>query len=391
MYTEQFLPEIELRKSKIQESLRMTKADAILINDNANLFYTSGRVFSGYTYIPARGEIYFFVRRPVGLKGDNVIYIRKPEDIPSEMQKHGIPLPEKLLLEDDSLTYNERLRLSAIFPNAAISNGTPLIRNVRTLKTPYELKLIRESGTKHAMMYHRIPMTFKEGMSDTEFSIELERLARLHGSLGIFRIFGSSMEIYMGSLIAGDNADVPSPYDFAMGGAGNSTSLPVGSSGMLIRPGMTVMVDMGGNFTGYMSDMTRVFSLGEIPELALNAHQVALNIEKTIAEKAKPGVAAKDLYNLAVEMAEQAGLSEYFMGHRQQAGFIGHGIGIEINERPVLAPRSKDILQENMVFALEPKFVIPHVGAVGVENTFIVTQNRVEKVTNCTEEIVSLD
>ena len=130
------------------------------------------------------------------------------------------------------------------------------------------------------------------------------------------------------------------------------------------------MVDMGGNFTGYTTDMSRVFSVGKLPDLALKAHDTSLKIQQEIIRTAHPGVPAAELYNLAARMAEEAGLSAYFMGHRQQAGFVGHGIGIEINEQPVLAPRSKEVLKAGMVFALEPKFVIPEVGAVGVENSF---------------------
>lgn len=150
------------------------------------------------------------------------------------------------------------------------------------------------------------------------------------------------------------------------------------------------MVDMGGNFTGYMTDMTRVFSVGKLTDRAYKAHDTALEIQRRIEQTAAPGVPAADLYNLAVRIAADAGLSDYFMGHRQQAGFIGHGIGIEINEAPVLAPRSKEALVPGMVFALEPKFVIPSVGAVGIENSFLVTDNGVEKLTHCEEAIVPL-
>ena len=79
------------------------------------------------------------------------------------------------------------------------------------------------------------------------------------------------------------------------------------------------------------------------------------------------------------------------MGHRQHAGFVGHGVGIEVNELPVIAPRSKDILEENNVIALEPKFVIPQVGAVGIENTYVVTNEGMKSITNAPEEILSLD
>ena len=153
---------------------------------------------------------------------------------------------------------------------------------------------------------------------------------------------------------------------------------------------MTVLVDMGGNFTGYMTDMSRTYSRGNISDLAVKAHQTALEIQEAVIAAALPGAAAADLYCIGTEIAAKAGLEAYFMGHHQQAGFIGHGVGIEINEAPVIAPRSKDILKPGMVFALEPKFVIPHVGAVGVENTFIVTESGCEKVTPGKEDIISL-
>ena len=391
MYAENFSNEIEIRKNKIQSVIRRSGADAFLINDNVNLFYTSGRVFSGYTYIPAEGEMIYFVRRPVGLLKENLIYIRKPEQIPEELKRLGIVMPNVLLLENDSLTYNESIRLSNIFPEAKIENGTPLIREVRTIKTPYEINLIRESAAHHSSMYRKAPAVYKQGMSDIEFSIELERLARLHGSLGLVRIFGDSMEIYMGSVLAGENADEPSPYDFALGGAGLDPSLPISSNGSIMRPGNTVMVDIGGNFTGYMSDMSRVFSLGEIPEKAKEAHNVSLKIQSEIEKIAKPSIPASDIYDLAFEIAKKSGFEANFMGHRQKAGFIGHGVGIELNEAPVFAPRSKDILAEGMVFALEPKFVIPQVGAVGIENTFVVTADGIKKLTQCEEDILPLN
>ena len=87
---------------------------------------------------------------------------------------------------------------------------------------------------------------------------------------------------------------------------------------------------------------------------------------------------------------EKAGLSAYFMGTKQQAKFVGHGIGLQINELPVLMPRSKELLEPNMVFALEPKYVIPGIGAVGIENSFLVTEKGLEKLTHFNEEIIQL-
>lgn len=382
--------ELKLRWDKIQQNMSDVHADGLLICDNVNLYYVSGRIFRGYCYIPVKGEPIFFVRRPLGLNGTQVVYIRKPEEIGEYLQKNGIAFPDKLLLESDSISYSDYKRYETIFTPKEVLNGTALLRRCRSIKTPYEIDLIRRSGELHAKAYETIPSLYRKGMTDVEFSIELEHECRKLGSLGIFRIFGQSMEIFMGSVLAGDNADTPSPYDFAMGGAGLDVSLPVGCNGTVLTEGMSLMVDMGGNFTGYMTDMTRTYAIGSVQELALKAHETSIAIHQAIAAKSRPGVAAKDLYELAAEMANNAGLSDYFMGHRQKAGFIGHGVGIEINEAPVLAPRSRDILAEGMVFALEPKFVIPGTGALGIENTYVVTADGVEKLTIFEEELISL-
>lgn len=390
MYTDNILPELQLRWKKVQQFIQADSTDGLLIGSNPNLYYVSGRVFSGYCYLPASGDPFFFVRRPVGLTGENLFYIRKPEQIIEILTAHRIRKPRRLMLETDTVPYNECIRYRNIFEPEEIRNGSSALHKARTVKTLYEIEQTRISGIHHDAMYKRITSVYKEGMTDTEFSIELERLARLHGSLGIIRIAGSSMELFMGSVLCGENADRPSPYDFAMGGAGMDLSLPVGCNGSIIRPGNAIMVDIGGNFTGYMTDMSRVFSLGQLPEIALKAHQTSIDIQTAIERTARPGTAAADLYQKAAEIATEAGLASYFMGHKQQAGFIGHGVGIELNESPVLAPRSKDILATGMVFALEPKFVVPNVGAVGVENTFVVTDNGIEKLTHSPEQIISL-
>lgn len=116
----------------------------------------------------------------------------------------------------------------------------------------------------------------------------------------------------------------------------------------------------------------------------------SLEICHTLAAEATPGTHARNLYEKAVAIMKERGLEPYFMGHRQHAGFVGHGVGIEVNELPVLAPRSKAVLAEGNVIAIEPKFVIPHFGAIGIENTYVVTPDGLECLTNAPEEIIPL-
>ena len=383
-------PELKLRRDKIRVLMAQQEIDAALITCNVNLIYTYGRVVSGYLYLPLNAPARLFIKRPNNIEGEHIHSIRKPEQLPDLLKECGLPLPAKLMLEGDELSYTEYTRLAACFLETTVVNGTPLIRKARSVKTNIEIEMFRRSGIAHTKAYEQIPSVYRPGMTDRQLSIEIERLMRLEGCLGIFRTFGQSMEIFMGSLLAGDNATAPAPYDFALGGEGLDPSIPIGANGALLQPGQSFMVDMGGNFYGYMGDMSRVFSIGKLPEKAYAAHQTCLDVQAAVIEKAKPGAVCEDLYNTAIDIVTKAGFADYFMGVGQKAKFIGHGIGLEINEAPVLAPRMKQELEPGMVFALEPKIVLPGVGPLGIENSWVVTAYEMEKLTLCKEEIIEM-
>lgn len=382
--------ELELKWRRIQQAMRQEEADGCLLTMNMNLYYVSGQVFNGYFYLPAEGRPYWFVKRLTIPETNQVHVIRKPEQIPDFFRDLNLAMPRKLLLEADELSYNEYIRLQHVFRAEATGNASALIRHILMIKTPWEIEQMRISARKHEAVYREIPACYRPGMRDIELQIEIEKRMRVHGSLGYFRAFGSNMDIFMGSLLAGENAGEPSPFDFALGGAGMHASGPLGANGTLLREGTTVMADMSGNYTAYQTDMTRVFSIGKLPDRAYRVHRVALEIQARMERTAKPGVPCAELYRDALAMAGQEGLEDCFMGTRFQAKFVGHGVGLEINELPVLTTRSKDILQPGMTFAFEPKFVLAGIGAVGIENTFLVTDSGVEKMTLLDENITEL-
>ena len=385
------LPELKQRRDKIRVLMAQQGIDAALFTCNVNLIYTYGQVVSGFLYLPLNDSARLFIKRPNNIEGEHVRPIRKPEQLPDLLTEQGLPLPQRLMLEGDELSFNEYRRLAACFPSAEVLPcGSALVRQARSVKTELEIELFRRSGLAHARAYAQIPSVYRPGMTDRELSIEIERLMRLEGNLGIFRVFGQSMEIFMGSLLAGDNAAAPSPYDFALGGEGMDPALPGGANNTPLQEGQSLMVDLGGNFYGYMGDMSRVFSIGRLPQQAYDAHQLCLDIQDAIADMARPGVVCEDLYNKAIDMVTRAGMADYFMGVGQKAKFIGHGIGLEINEAPVIAPRMKQELEPGMVFALEPKIVLPGVGPVGIENSWAVGAEGLEKLTICEESIIEL-
>lgn len=390
MIKQELIGDFRIKWNRIRENMLKEGADGCLLNVGINLFYTTGLNYNGYFYLPAEGEPWFFVKRPNGLTGDNVVYIRKPEQLPEVFAANGLKMPEKLMLEADELTYSEYMRLLSAFRPKETANATAMLRKIRQIKTPYEISETRRCAALHAAAYSEIAECFRPGMTDLQFQYEIERRMRIHGSLGLFRTFGANMDIFMGSILAGDNAQTPSPFDFALGGGGEDPSCPIGANGTPLLDGTAILIDMAGNFSPYMTDMSRVFAVGKLADEAYRAHQVALQIQSAVEEISRPGTPCADIYNISVKIAAQEGFSDKFMGTKQQAKFVGHGVGLQINELPVLTPRSKDTLEEGMIFALEPKFVIPQTGAVGIENTYLVTHDGIEKLTIFPEEIQQL-
>ncbi len=379
--------EQETRLNRIRTQMAAHKIPAILIAYNADIYYLTGRVFCGYIYIPADGCPTYFVRRPIGLHGNGTAYIHKPEMM---VQHKELDIPPTIGIEMDLLPYAHVERLEKVFEGTKFVNASKIIREARSRKTDYEIQKIIASGIKQMSVYALIPELYREGMTDLELQIEIEHLSRLEECLGQFRISGSSMELFMGSVLSGDNADNPTPYDFAMGGAGLDPSIPVGANGSVIKPGNTVMIDVNGNYTGYMTDMTRTYYIGDISDEAIKAHQCSIDICRELERIGTPGTPAKDLYEAAEAIVREQNFEDYFMGHRQHAPFIGHGTGIEINELPVIAPRSRDILASGNIIALEPKFVIPGTGAVGIENTYLVSEHGLKSLTPALEELIPL-
>ncbi len=383
--------ELQRRINKVKETIASTNTDACIITTSVNQYYLCGYIFDGYLLILPDNDPILFVKKPSNLTGDGIENIRKPEQICDFFNKYNLSKINRILIESDVMPYSSTIRLQEALGNPELINVSQTMRAIRSIKSEFELQQIRENAQIHSKVYEQIPNIYHKGMTDIAFQIELEHLMRLNGSLGIFRSFGEKMDIYMGSILSGNNAQAASPYDYALGGNGLNPILPLGANGAILKDGTTLMVDMAGNYRPWMDDMTRTFAIGDsVPEIAYKAHQVSIDIHQQIAKSSKEGTACTDLYNLAINIVKDNNLEPYFMGTIQQAKFIGHGVGLEINEPPVLSLKSPDILKEGMAIAVEPKFVLPGIGAVGIENTYFVHNQSIEKVTLCEESMLTL-
>jgi Xaa-Pro aminopeptidase len=167
--------------------------------------------------------------------------------------------------------------------------------------------------------------------------------------------------------------------------------MPQGCGLKAIARNEPVQIDYVAVVDGYMADQARTFYLGEPPDKFRRVHEVALSIQNALVKQGTPGTRAGDLYETAILMAKEAGVSEGFLGWPQPVPFVGHGVGLELDEYPVIGRKSPFVLQTGMVVALEPKFIFPGEGLAGIENTFVVTKEGLEKLTLFDDSIQVLD
>jgi Xaa-Pro aminopeptidase len=228
----------------------------------------------------------------------------------------------------------------------------------------------------------------REGITELELTGAVDAVARKYGHAGCLRVRAFNQDLYYLHLLSGDNTQ-PSYFNGSVGGRGVGPAYAQGACDKLICRDEPILVDYNFVFEGYMMDQTRVFCLGQLPERLAVAHTVAVNIIRKIENEAGPGLPWGEIYHWSVEMARASGFGAHFLGFPEQEAFVGHGIGIELDELPVLGRGFAAPLEEGMIFAVEPKFVFPE-GAVGLENTYVVTPNGLEKLTVYEEDVIYL-
>lgn len=383
--------ELRARLARFQRALRESAVEVALVVQNADLFYFSGTVQQSYLAVPVEGEPALFTRKTVARARLEtalpVVPLGTVRRLPHLLRERYGVVPRRVGLELDVLPVNHLRRLEALFEGAEMVDVSPLIVGQRAVKSAYEIELIRAAGRVTIAAMERVPELLREGMTEAEFAGRVEAVARSLGHQGIIRMRGFNQEMFYGQLLAGASGVVSSFLDTPLAGTGLSPAVAQGVSFKRIGRGEPVVFDFVSVVDGYTADFTRVFSIGPLAHELVRAYDAALRIERAVVDVARPGVSCRALYERAVAVAEEEGLGSGFMGHGEgQVRFVGHGVGVELDELPVISPNGR-ALEEGMVFALEPKFVLPGVGAIGVENTWAVTGDGLTLLTDASEEI----
>lgn len=385
--------ELDNRIRRLQERLAEAGLDGALIVQNTDLFYFAGTIQQSHLYVPVQGSPLLMTRRSLARARaesslPHVVAITSPREMPSLLLQHGYPLPIRLGLEMDVLPANLYLAYVEIFGGVQVCDISPAIRRIRASKSKYELAAMRRAARMADATLRAMRRLLTEGVTEIELAGKLEAVARGVGHQGYarFRLFNN--EMFYGHLMSGKSAVQASYLASPTGGNGLSPAFSQGSSRHKIRRGEPVFFDYIYVSDGYIIDQTRIFSIGKLPDKLVRAHSAMIEIQDAVARAAKPGRTGGELFQLATDMAQRFGYAENFGGvGKDRITFVGHGVGLEIDEYPILAKGQAMPMEANMVIAIEPKVTFPHLGTVGIENTYVVTERGAKRISRGSDEI----
>lgn len=379
--------ELASRAAALQRHLAAQGLDAALIVQNADLFYFTGSIQSGVYVVPAAGRPVYGVRRVLERARresslERIVPLESLRALPALLADAVEGPVRRVGMELDVVPVAVRDRFAAALPGVEIADVSSSIRTVRSVKSASELATMREAAHLAHFMVEVAVRTLREGMTELELSAEVEAAARRRGHQGTVRVRGWNQEIYYGAILSGEAGAVPSFLDFPLGGEGPTPAVPYGAGRRRIVAGEPVVMDYTAAVDGYLSDQTRTLVIGVLPPRLARAHEAAVEILHEVEAALRPGVRPSDLYRLALDKAAALGYAEGFMGVRPyRSRFVGHGLGVELDEWPVLAEGFSDPLQPGQVLCVEPKIVFPGEGAVGIEDVFVVTPTGAERLT----------
>ena len=386
--------EVLKRIEGLKRGMAEAGIDFCVILQNVDMFYFTGTVQKGVLVVPVDGSPIFCVEKSferANLETPLVVTRMESDRAIKDLLRRKKILKGTGGMELDVIPVSVFERYKRILGFDSFLDVTPVVKALRVVKSPFELEQIRKSGQIMTHVFAKAKDVIKEGVREIDIDAELVAEGRRWGHQGFLRMRGLNREMSTITVTAGYTGALPSPSDVAVGGLGLTPAVPIGSSLKRVEKGIPVCIDYGGGYNGYVTDETRMFVIGALKQIFKKPYNVSREIVEDAADYGREGVDATQLFDRAARIARKAHLENNYLGFGEgQVSFVGHGLGLEINELPVITSKYRTILKEGMVFAFEPKFVFPGKGATGIEVDFIVRKNGLERVTDIPLDIVRL-
>lgn len=377
------------RAALLREALAARHLEGALILQAVDIFWLAGTRQNAALWVPVEGEPVLLVRKSLERARVESPLSRVLPFPPSRQLAVLVGAPRRLGLTLDVVPVAVQQFWGKALPGVEWTDVSMLVRQLRSVKSPWELERMRATAALLSGVLREVPTFLRPELREIDVSAELEVRLRRAGNEGSPRVRGFNQEFFMGLALSGGSATAPSYFDGPVTGSGLSASSPLGASLAPIGRDLPVLIDYTAILGGYVTDMTRMAVCGRLEPDLLRAFDVARAIQDEVAAELVPGAIPGRLFALARQRADTAGLGGIFMGPPgAQARFVGHGIGLELDEVPVLAPGFDAPLRLGMTLAIEPKFVFPGQGAVGIENTFAVAEGGGERLSDLPDDLL---
>lgn len=387
--------ELERRVTGLQVLLRKQDLDGALLCHPVDLFYFSGTAQTGYLWIPSGGSPVLWVQRSLerALRESPLRDVLPYEGLRALAPLASLEKGSRIGLEMDVLPAKEFLMIQERMAGTTLVDATALIRRVREVKSTFELDCMRRAAWLHADVFDEIPRMIRESRTEIELASKIERALRCREHQGLVRLRRWNQDLHYGPVVSGSSACTPTPFDGPVGALGLYPALPQGAGRKRLCPGEPILVDVVFGYNGYFVDKARTFALGSLSKDWIEAHDLCRNIQDEVIGRLKTGKRCGEVYGEVVGIFEGSHpFWPHFMGcGDNQVRFLGHGVGLELDEWPVLAPGFEEVLVPGMTLAIEPKFFPPGRGGVGLENTYLITDGGAEKITDFPDELVIVE
>lgn len=396
------LSELNARAERLQDLMLEADLDGVLATQNADVFYLSGVVQQAQVYLPIQGKAALLVRKHFGraqmaseLPDEQVVPIRSLRELPSLIESIG-GRPGRIGFELDTLPvalFNTYSRTLSGF-EAELVDATMVFREARSIKSDYEIEQIRRAAEVAEAGVRAAAEGLREGITELELAAKVEAGLRIAGHSGTIRFRAYGQEMHMGHLLAGEAGALPSFMNSPSGGYGLGPWAPYGPSTRPIMRGEPVFLDYVGEWGGYIADQTRMLSIGPLSPFWQDAYAAMREVESHLEREVRPGTTSGQFYSMAVQRATELGYGDNFMGPPeeespgQKVPFVGHNVGLELDEWPPLQKGSDVPLLSGMVLAVEPKLLFTGRGAIGLEDTYLLTDDGLTPLTFSSKEII---
>jgi Xaa-Pro dipeptidase len=387
------LAELEPRLARLRAGLEAAGLDAALLVEHADVYHLAGTTQDVQLVVPVAGEPRLLVRRDLErARAESALRAIEPltsmRGLAPVLAGMGLGPGSAIGLELDVLPAAAYLRYAALLPDRRLGDAMPAVWAARAPKSAWELERVRAACAQGTAALEALPRLARVGRSEADVLSDLASLMRAHGHEGSIRFRGLNSLFWFGQVLGGPSAAVPGARDTPLSGPGLSVAQGSGPSRRPLAAGDAVVVDVSGLAGGYVSDQTRTVFLGDPDARLVSAHETCRAILRACEELLVPGTLASAVYDRGLEVAGEAGLADHYMGFGPtRARFVGHAIGLELNEPPALARSVGVPLVEGSVMAVEPKLVFPGLGAVGIENSYVVRSGGPERLTVADDDL----